>query len=131
MIRLIIAGSRDFDDYELLKQTCDYMLQNHVDVEIVSGKANGADRYGEAYAKERGYKVTEFPADWKDFGKPRILKTNDKGERYNAMAGIKRNRSMAIYADALIAFWNGKSPGTKNMIEEARKRGLKVKIVKY
>lgn len=113
-MKVIIAGSRTFDDYEKLKQKCDFLLHNIKDIEIVSGNAAGADLLGERYARERGYKLYLYPADW---------------EKYGRRAGYVRNSAMAKNADALIAFWNGISSGTKMMIDIARKEGLKVKIV--
>ena len=47
------------------------------------------------------------------------------------IAGYLRNKQMAEYADALIAFWDGESKGTKHMIDLAKKNGLKVRIVNY
>lgn len=119
MFRVIIAGGRDFANYDLLKQHCDYMLSKRAEVEeivIISGGASGADSLGEQYANERGYSLRQFPAQW---------------EKYGRQAGPMRNREMAANADALIAYWDGKSRGTKNMIEEAQKRGLKVSIKHY
>lgn len=118
MIKVIIAGSRTFSDYSLLATVCDHMLQNQDEVEIVSGGAKGADKLGELYAEERGYEVEEFPAFWSQFG---------------ASAGYMRNKQMAEYADALIAFWNGDTvrSGTYNMICTARSAGLKIKVCEY
>lgn len=117
MFKVIIAGSRTFSDYKLLATTCDHMLQNQDDVEVVSGKEpKGADKLGELYAEEKGYRVEEFPAHWSQFG--------------NA-AGPLRNKQMAEYADALIAFWDGKSRGTLNMIQVARAAGIMVKVCEY
>lgn len=130
-MKVIIAGGRNFQDYNLLRDTCDYMLHDQKEIEVVSGKAYGADELGEVYAKGREYKIKEFPADWTDFSEPCVIKVNKKGEKYNALAGLKRNERMAQYADALIAFWDGKSTGTKDMIERARKHGLKVKVQMY
>ena len=56
MFKVIIAGSRDFDDYNLLRNTMDKLLVNKTQVTIISGTARGADRLGEQYAQERGYK---------------------------------------------------------------------------
>lgn len=120
MFRVIIAGTRDFKDYELLKSYCDYMLskkaQSGEEIVIISGGATGADTLGEQYAKERGYSLRQFPAQW---------------DKYGRQAGPMRNRQMAENADALIAYWDGESRGTKNMIEEAKKRGLKVAVKYY
>jgi hypothetical protein len=119
-MRLIIAGSRKFQDYLLLAQSVDLFraeLGNPF-IEVISGTAKGADQLGERYAEERGLHCERFPADWKQYGRS---------------AGPIRNRQMAEYADALIAFWdsNKNHSGTWNMICTAQKLGLKVKIVQF
>jgi hypothetical protein len=115
-MKVIIAGCRTFNNYTLLNKKCDSILANQSDIEIVSGTALGADKFGEKYAASKGYKITQFPADW---------------NKYNKSAGYIRNEEMAKYADALIAFWNGKSAGTKHMIDLAKKYNLKIRIIKY
>ena len=115
-MKVIIAGSRDFDDYEVLRNYCDHVLQNQTDIEIVSGTARGADQLGERYAKERGYSVKQFPADW---------------DKHGRSAGYIRNEEMAKYGDALIAFWNGMSKGTEHMINLAKQYKLKIRICNY
>jgi hypothetical protein len=115
-MRIIIAGGRSFKDYNRLSSVCDYMLQNQTDVEIVSGTAMGADKLGERYAQERGYKIARFPAEW---------------STYQKAAGFIRNKQMAEYSNALIAFWDGRSKGTEHMIDLAVQYGLKVKICYY
>lgn len=117
--RIIIAGGRDFMDYALLKDTCDRLLRESTMGQqpiIVSGHANGADMLGERYAMERGWQTDIHPADWK---------------RHGRAAGPIRNREMALGSSALIAFWDGKSRGTKNMIDIANKLGLQVAVVDY
>lgn len=116
-MKIIIAGSRTFTDYKKLTEICNHILQDQTDVEVVSGAYyKGADKLGEQYASEKGFQLTKFPADWK---------------RYGRAAGPKRNEQMANYADALIAFWDGKSKGTKHMIDLAKCRGLKVGICHF
>lgn len=115
-MKVIIAGGRDFYDYELLKTRCNIILSIVTDIEIVCGMAKGADLLGKRYAEERGFKVKEFPADWNTHGKK---------------AGPMRNAEMANYADALIAFWDGTSTGTCHMIEKAKQKGLKIRVIKY
>lgn len=115
-MKVIIAGGRTFDDYDLLYKSCDKALSLQTEVEIVSGTAYGADKLGEKYAKEKGYVIKQFPADWDNHGKN---------------AGYIRNVEMAKYSDALIAFWNGNSKGTKHMIDLAKQMNLKIKIVKF
>ena len=117
-LKVIVAGTRSFKDYALLKEKLDLYLSHYPSesLEIVSGKAKGADSLGEQYATENEISIAEFPADWDSYGK---------------RAGYLRNEQMAEYADCLVAFWNGKSVGTRHMIDLARKHGLKVRIVKY
>ena len=70
--RVIIAGSRHWDDFDLLVKRCDSVLRDVVhryNIEIVSGTARGADRLGERYAKLRGYPVMRFPALWDQHGR--------------------------------------------------------------
>ena len=70
MFRVIIAGGRDFKDYDLLVKTMNHLLSNvKDDITVVCGKARGADTLGEQYAKEYGYSVQHFPADWDRYGK--------------------------------------------------------------
>lgn len=117
MFRVIIAGGRDFDDYDLVVSTMDKLLQNITEpITIVCGMARGADTLGERYAISKGYEVARFPADWGKFGKA---------------AGYKRNEQMAQNADALVAFWDGRSRGTKHMIDLTHKYNLRVRVKRY
>lgn len=117
MFRVIIAGSRDFSNYQLLCEKMDKLLTNiNEPIAVLCGKARGTDTLGERYAHERGYEVRYFPADW---------------ERYGRSAGYRRNTQMAENADALVAFWDGKSMGTRHMISIAKSHGLKVRVVKF
>lgn len=116
MFKVIIAGTRSFDDYELLRTKMDHLLSRRSEIEIVSGTARGADQLGERYAAERGYALKQFPADWNTYGKS---------------AGYRRNAEMAEYADAAVVFWDGRSKGSKHMIDLAREKGLAVRVVMY
>jgi hypothetical protein len=89
---------------------------NTHNVIIISGTCRGADLLGEQYARENNLPVYRFPANWKKYGKT---------------AGYLRNRKMAEKADALVAFWDGKSRGTANMITLARGRQLQIRIIRY
>ncbi len=116
-IRVIIAGGRDFDDYALLRKTVDkFVAERQKDIIVVCGLATGADTLGEQYAKEHGCEIAYFPADWEKFGK---------------RAGFIRNEEMAKNADALIAFWDGQSHGTANMIDLAKRYVLDIVIKHY
>ena len=105
-MRVIIAGSREFTDYELFKSFMEKAFKEEKfslgDIEeVVSGTAPGADTLGERWAKENGIPVKRFPAHWDKYGKA---------------AGPMRNADMADYADFLIAFWHPLCRGTSNMI---------------
>lgn len=115
-MRIIIAGGRDFSDYKLLEEKVDILTSNLSEVIIISGLARGADALGVCYAKNRDLEVIGMPADWKTHGRS---------------AGYKRNVQMAEAADALIAFWDGKSRGTQHMINIASERGLPTRIIMY
>lgn len=132
-MKVIIAGSREFDDYEKLCSYCDYLLQDKDNIEIVSGKARGADALGERYAKERGYPIKPFPAAWDDIeDKPEHeIGINKAGKQYWKKAGYVRNEDMAAYADALIAFWLNMSKGTQHMINTANDYDLQIRIHRY
>jgi hypothetical protein len=112
-MKTIIAGSRDgvtILHIEQAMSSIDWPV-----TEVVSGCASGADVLGIYWAKMNRKPVTKFPADWLKHGKA---------------AGPIRNRQMAEYADALVAVWDGESRGTRNMIDEAMKRELKVFVLK-
>ncbi len=116
--RVVIAGCRDYNDYEEAKEYIDFCLSNirkENDIIIISGCASGADAIGERYAKENGFKVEKYPADWETHGKS---------------AGPIRNKQMAEVSDYVICFWDEKSRGTKSMIDFAKECGKPVKIKK-
>lgn len=125
-LRVIIAGSRDFDDFPKLMNSCtDILSKVETDAErirVISGTARGTDKLGEQYAKIAGYELSKFPANWDGLGK---------------RAGYVRNADMAKFScengnqGMLIAFWDGKSKGTKHMIDLAKKYGLEVHIVNF
>jgi hypothetical protein len=121
MLRLIIAGSRNFEEYHLLESSLDEFIERNSigdpdpGVIIISGLAKGADLLGVQYAKQKGYQVEEFPANWK----------------LGRSAGPKRNLEMAKSANACIVFWDGVSKGTANMIELAKRHQLKLLVVLY
>jgi len=119
MKRIIIAGGRDFNDYEYLSKSVDDFINENFQCEtitIVSGNARGADKLGERYARKRGYIVEKYPADWDKYGKA---------------AGFINNEQMISVSDGAIMFWDGSSRGTKHSIELARKKGLICDVKMY
>jgi hypothetical protein len=114
---LIISGSRDFDDYDLMCQKLK-QLEDGLEVvtEVVCGGAKGADSLGKQWADEHDVPVKMMLAQWSKNGKA---------------AGPIRNREMAEYAEALMAFWDGDSPGTKNMINTMRELKKPIHVVTF
>lgn len=106
-MKWIVAGSRTFTDYPRLCRSLDAFHAQGQISEVVCGCAHGADMLGEHWAKDRSIPVKRFPANWKELGRG---------------AGFIRNQQMADYADALIAFWDGESKGTRDMIRRAQHR---------
>ena len=128
-LRIIVAGGREFNDYKLLSDTLMKYLEevdftdvvdNPNQIKFISGTARGADTLGEQFAYKWGYEVKKFVPDWNGLGK---------------RAGYVRNAEMAKYAaektGVLFAFWDGKSKGTKHMIDLANRYGLEVHVVNY
>lgn len=109
---IAVIGSRDFSDTALLKT----VLDQHKPTKIISGGAKGADALAEAYAIENEIEILLFKPDWKKYGRG---------------AGIVRNRLIVDAADYVIAFWDGKSRGTKASIDYARTQNKIVHIETY
>ena len=110
-MRTIIAGSRGIVNIDTISDAIE--AAGWIPTVVISGAARGADRLGEMWAEAASVPVERFPADWRTYGK---------------RAGYIRNAAMAEVADALIAIWDGQSPGTANMIQSAQHRNLKIYI---
>ena len=113
-MKVIVAGSRNFHDSNFIYKKLDFLFSKISSIEIVEGGCRGVDLIAKQYAKDRSLPYKEFPANWEVYGKK---------------AGPIRNEQMALYADGLVAFYDGKSAGTGNMIQTAQKAKLKIKIV--
>jgi hypothetical protein len=117
-MRVLVCGSRHFNDYELLKKEVLNALPigDHIETRVISGHARGADTLGERLAEDMGWGLDVFPADWKTHGK---------------RAGPIRNAEMLREGkpDLVVAFRAKDSRGTKHMIEIAQKAGVEVRII--
>lgn len=114
--RIVIAGCRDYNNYNEAKKFIDKCIcdiRNKYKLIFISGGCRGADALGERYAKENGFEVEIYPADW---------------EKYGRAAGPKRNEHMAQIADFVICFWDGQSRGTKSMISYAKEFNKPIRI---
>jgi hypothetical protein len=128
-MKIIVAGSRSIEDYELLKKV---MVQSNAAfkaTEIISGGARGVDKLGERWAKEHKIPLRIMKAEWNKLNVPGAVIDVRPGEEegwYNSRAGIQRNEQMGDYADAAVILWDGKSNGTRHMTNYMKKLGKKV-----
>jgi hypothetical protein len=113
---VVVAGGRDFCDARLMMVKLDKLFERVDDVCIISGGARGADKLGERYALSKGYPYIIMPADW---------------DRYGKSAGYRRNQEMAERASACVVFWDGKSRGSKHMIDICEERDIPLRVVRY
>ncbi len=111
-MKTIIAGSRSFINFNIMNRHLESLKPNIS--EVVSGGARGADDLGELWGLRNKIPCKVFYADWS----------------LGNSAGIQRNRLMGDYADSLIAFWDGTSPGTKHMIDYMTSLNKPVNVVK-
>ena len=112
-MKLIIAGSRAFTDYQLLCQVL--APERHHITQVITGGARGADQLGYRWAWKHQVKHQLFRADWERFGKA---------------AGVRRNYQMAQAGDLLIVFWDGHSAGTQHMISCMQQLGKPVVVIR-
>lgn len=110
-MKLLVCGSRTWSDRRVIARD---LMEFPEDTIVMHGNAPGADRIAAQIAVAIGLQVVSFAADWIKYGKA---------------AGPIRNRWMLDqHPDRVLAYWNGTSPGTKDMIQEARKRGIRVEV---
>lgn len=114
MKKVIIAGSRTFEDYRLLEKTLDQMYSEPI--EVVCGGAHGADNFGRLWAAKKGYEVKTFIPQWQQEGK---------------QAGFNRNVEMADYCDEAICVWDGESKGTAHMIRIVEGLGKPCHVLRF
>ena len=109
MKSIAVIGSRTFADYDLLEET----LVHYQISKLISGGAKGADSLAERYATNHCIELVVFKPDWKKYGRG---------------AGPIRNRDIVDAADLVIAFWDGKSKGTKSALDYAQQKNKQVII---
>ncbi len=130
MMRCIIAGSRGIKSRKVVESAIRASgWWDRIDV-VLGGEAEGVDQEGKEWADRNGRGYEAYPAAWDDLEAEGAVIVYKWGAPYNRAAGVDRNRAMAQNADGLIAVWDGKSGGTRNMIFEARQRDLEVFVFK-
>lgn len=110
-MRVIVCGSRGWNDQKRIADRLFELPSNSV---IVHGAAKGADRIAHQEAQKLGLLVESYPADWQRWGK--------------RAGGIRNGEMAARGADLLIAFWDGSSSGTVDMMERAANYGIEIEV---
>ena len=110
--RVVVCGSRSWGDWFALESALKRLPRGS---QVVHGDARGADRMAGSVAERLGHYVARMPADW---------------ERYGKSAGMRRNEQMltCVRPSLVMAFWDGSSRGTRDMIERARRAGVRVRV---
>ncbi|MFA7057369.1 MAG: DUF2493 domain-containing protein [Candidatus Cloacimonadales bacterium] len=112
-MKVAVIGSRSFADCSKVTMVLDELTEI---THIISGGAKGADNCAEDYAKKHGLPITIFYPNW---------------ERYGRSGGIIRNKEIIASCDMCVVFWDGKSKGTANSLEVAKKLGKEIKLIRF
>jgi hypothetical protein len=113
---VLVAGSRNYYDYNEFSDVMDYTHKKYNITEIVSGGARGADSLAERYAKENNIPIKVFKANW---------------DMYGNAAGYIRNAEMHNYLKDFedrmcICFWDGQSRGTAHNFKLSKNNNTKL-----
>lgn len=114
-MKFAVIGGRDFDDYELLKSFLD-SIKMPIDLIVSGGCLNSPDILGEKYADDNCIEKLIFKPEW---------------DKYGRSVAFVRNKLIIDNADIVIAFWDGKSKGTKHSLDYAKKKNKHIKIINY
>ncbi len=119
---ILIAGTRTFADYDFFQMMADLLISHIMDdIVIVSGGANGADTLAERYAKEKGFELVVFPAEWGKYGKSAGYKRNL--QMHDFIAGYEKRKC--------VCFWDGKSKGTQHNFALAKSHHTDLLVFNY
>lgn len=113
-MKVVVAGSRTYRNKRKVFEELDQMMRAGMIDEVISGCAAGPDSDAIEWAEQNGIPVDRHPALWDEYG---------------ISAGFIRNAEMAAIGDYLLAFWDGKSNGTKHMIDCMRRKKKEVRVV--
>ena len=126
-MKIAVVGGRDFNDYNAL---CLALVEFKPTL-LISGGANGADSLAEKFSRDFGTPIKVHYANWHDYTPPCKMGCNKYGHKYNKLAGMNRNTKIINDCDMVLAFWDGKSTGTKDSIDKATAKGKKVVVIPY
>ena len=113
MVKIAIIGSREFTNMELVSETL-FQKLHHLDVEVITGGARGIDKYAEEYCKRKG-----IPCE--------VIKPINPKDK---LSYLFRNIEIITKADRILAFWDGKSKGTKFVIDYSKARKKNLDLIK-
>ncbi len=123
-IPVLVSGSRTIRDYHLVAGIIELSGFN-IGLLVHGAEPNGVDAQADLWAQKNDIPRDPHPARWDDLHVPgAVIKTNRYGKPYNAAAGPQRNRHMLTIVKAVIVVWDGKSPGTKGVMDASIERGL-------
>lgn len=122
-IILAVVGSSKYQNRNRVYHEINEVRKMYNVVKIISGEAEGVDKDAKAYALEHSIPYRGCPADWQDMKPPCVPRVNARGIRYNALAGFKRNTTIVIECDKVLALSKNNSPGTNDTIEKAKAAG--------
>lgn len=115
-MKVMVTGSRQWPRPQVIQERLQKLMDEEGHCQIIVGDAGGADTYCLIYGREIGHEVTVYHADW---------------ARHGRAAGVIRNSEMIrTTPDLVLAFWDGQSRGTKHAIEESKRRGLTVEVIR-
>jgi hypothetical protein len=110
-MKIVVCGSRSWSDYGAIHARLAQLAAGSV---VISGGAPGADRLAERAARSLGLQLVVMPADWR---------------RHGRAAGPIRNAAMlAAGPELVLAFWDGVSRGTADMVQRSRAAGVSVEV---
>lgn len=131
----VVFGSRNYTNPDTFDACVQGYIKDHYltpeNTVFVSGRAKGPDSLIIEWCKKNGWRWHECPADWDNITVPgAVVKTNSRGEKYNAVAGFTRNQDMANISNHGLGFWDGKSHGTKHMVECCCEKKITLRVIR-
>lgn len=127
-MKVLVTGSRSWRDEAPIRARLEQLPPCSF---VIHGGARGVDRMAAVIAQQLGHAVRAFPADWrvKADTPAGAIRTDGSGRRYDSRAGLRRNLLMLDQEpDVVLAWWDGRSTGTKHCIEAAIERGILVEV---
>ena len=131
----VVFGSRKYNNEEIFAACLNGIIKDWKfapeDTVFVSGMASGPDMMIVEWCKKNGWRWHECPAAWDDIEAPGArIKVNNHGQKYNALAGFMPNQEMANVSSHGLGFWDGNSPGTRDMVDRCKEKNLQLRVIR-